>query len=375
MVIGSAMGMALQTGATNQDDEEEGEESNKSAANGLVGDSIVNFRTVQGFGYDEMIVDKYAELLGKDYNTAVCFNIKVGCTTGFSQFAMFGVFAGIFFFGGMVIEDNFPKVKAESVLTAMFAILFGASQMGNASAMGPDVGKAGEAAKRVFKIIDQDSKIDAIALDEKKELKEDVEMGVIEFRDVWFRYPTRPDEFVLRGLTLKIEAGETVALVGESGCGKSTFVNLMMRFYDPDYGQILLDGVDIKQYNLHALRKHVSLVMQEPVLFNYSILENILYGKLDALNSEVKAAVDLANASEFIEGGDLDNATDEVERGTAANLLAEVTEEENKKKIIAAIGEEKYNEEVSMLEVLKEREQRKGVFVAEANLIDTREDK
>ena len=85
-----------------------------------------------------------------------------------------------------------------------------------------------------------------------------------------------------------INPSESVALVGESGCGKSTFVNLMMRFYDPDFGEILLDGVNIKDYNLHELRKSVSLVMQEPIIFNYSILENMLYGKLDAKNSEIK---------------------------------------------------------------------------------------
>jgi len=78
--------------------------------------------------------------------------------------------------------------------------------------------------------------------------------GIIEFKDVWFRYPTRKEDFVLRGLNLKISPNEQVALVGESGCGKSTFVNLMMRFYDVDFGEILLDGVNIKDYNLHSLR-------------------------------------------------------------------------------------------------------------------------
>lgn len=104
---------------------------------------------------------------------------------------------------------------------------------------------------------------------------------------MWFRYPTRTEDFVLRGLNITVNPGESVALVGESGCGKSTFVNLMMRFYDVDHGEILLDGVNIKNINLHDLRKAVSLVMQEPIIFNYSVLENILYGKLDATNTEV----------------------------------------------------------------------------------------
>jgi len=85
--------------------------------------------------------------------------------------------------------------------------------------------------------------------------------GNIEFRNVWFRYPTRKTDFVLRGLNIKVDAGQSIALVGESGCGKSTFVNLLMRFYDVDHGEVLLDGENIKNINLHDLRNAISLVM------------------------------------------------------------------------------------------------------------------
>jgi ABC-type multidrug transport system fused ATPase/permease subunit len=104
---------------------------------------------------------------------------------------------------------------------------------------------------------------------------------------------------------LLINPGESVALVGESGCGKSTFVNLMMRFYDIDHGEILLDDVNIKDLNLHDLRKAISLVMQEPIIFNYSILENILYGSLDASNEKIYQAAELANVLEFVEKNDI----------------------------------------------------------------------
>ena len=96
---------------------------------------------------------------------------------------------------------------------------------------------------------------------------------------------TSTDDFVLKGLNLTINPNESVALVGESGCGKSTFVNMMMRFYDPNFGDIFLDDVNIKEINLHDLRKVVSLVMQEPSIFNYSIMENILNGNLTATNT------------------------------------------------------------------------------------------
>ena len=125
--------------------------------------------------------------------------------------------------------------------------------------------------------------------------------GDIEFDNVWFRYPTRKNEWVLKGLTMKINANETVALVGESGCGKSTIVALLLRFYDIDHGRILIDGKDIKSFNVNHLRRHMGLVMQEPTLFNYTFAENILYGQSNALNSEILEAAKAANALEFIE--------------------------------------------------------------------------
>ena len=207
-----------------------------------------------------------------------------------------------------MIENEYPELDADKVMTALFAIMFGASQAGNAAALGPDAGKASGAAKKIFRIIEQESKIDAIKMDEdgkKSDLDVSTLKGKIEFKDVWFRYPTRKEEFVLRGLNLVINPGESVALVGESGCGKSTFVNLMMRFYDPEYGTILLDDRDIKTYNLHELRTAISLVMQEPIVFNYTILENILYGKTDATNTEILEACQKANCLEFIEKSDM----------------------------------------------------------------------
>lgn len=130
---------------------------------------------------------------------------------------------------------------------------------------------------------------------------------------------------------MTIEPGDKVALVGESGCGKSTFINLLMRFYDVDFGEVLLDDVNIKEYNLHDLRKCISLVMQEPIIFNYSILENILYGKIDATNTEILESTNLANATEFIEG----NNAFKLDEG-ALSLQTEM--EKNKNMIVEMIG-------------------------------------
>lgn len=248
-----------------------------------------------------MVVDQFRKIVEPVSKASRGKALKAAAAFGFSQFIVYCIFAALFYFGGRIIEDSctevngIPKceISPEDVFIALFAIFFGASHVGTAMSMGPDIAKANAAATKIFKIIEQPSEINAVAMDSdsgKKRCAVDNIKGKIEFKNVWFRYPTRKDDFVLKGLNLTIMPNESVALVGESGCGKSTFVNMMMRFYDPDFGDILLDDVNIKDYNLHDLRKVVSLVMQEPSIFNYSILENVLYGKLDATNAEIMSA-------------------------------------------------------------------------------------
>lgn len=168
-----------------------------------------------------------------------------------------------------------------------------------------------------------------------------------------------------------INPGETVALVGESGCGKSTFVSLLMRFYDVDCGKILLDGIDIRDINLHDLRTCISLVMQEPIIFNYTIRENILYGSvnLDSKNSEILEASKVANALEFIEQNEFISSTDE----TANSLYQSMIDQ--KIPLIELMGQEKYNEELDILMKMKIQESQKGDFEAIEGEIDIRDEK
>jgi len=222
--------------------------------------------------------------------------------------------------------------------------------------MGPDIGKAMVAAKNVFRVIEFPSKINALEQNQKPEfVKADNIDGVIEFREVWFRYPSRKEDFVLRGLNIKINPNDSIALVGESGCGKSTFVNLLMRFYDVDFGEILIDGINIKKYNLHSLRQKISLVMQEPNIFNYSILENILYGKLDARNSDILHATELAACTDFIEKGALKGLDD-------TPMELQKIMEERKVEMVELIGQAKYDEELEVMKKLVEQEKNKGLF-------------
>ena len=168
------------------------------------------------------------------------------------------------------------------------------------------MGKATKAGFSIFTYIDVPSKINAVDIPEESvSINPETFKGAIELKNVWFRYPTRKNEWVFKGLNLKINPNESVAVVGESGSGKSTLVNLILRFYNPDHGEILIDGINAKNYNLKQLRGRMGLVMQEPTLFNYTIKENILYGNSFAKESEIREAAVVANAIEFIEGQSL----------------------------------------------------------------------
>jgi ATP-binding cassette subfamily B (MDR/TAP) protein 1 len=158
---------------------------------------------------------------------------------------------------------------------------------------------AGQAAGyKMFETIKRKPKIDAY--DARGETPDDIR-GDVELREVVFSYPNRPDENVFNGFSLSIASGTSVALVGESGSGKSTVVSLIERFYDPQAGEVLIDGVNLKDFQLRWIRHKIGLVSQEPVLFGSSIKENISYGKEGATNEEIRVVSELASASNFID--------------------------------------------------------------------------
>ena len=124
--------------------------------------------------------------------------------------------------------------------------------------------------------------------------------GEIELKDVYFRYPARPDVQIFSGFSLHIPMGTTAALVGQSGSEKSTVVSLLQRLYDPEAGEVLIDGVNLKKLSIRWMREKIGLVSQEPVLFAGTIKENIFYGKKDATNEEIRAAIVSTNSARFI---------------------------------------------------------------------------
>jgi ATP-binding cassette subfamily B (MDR/TAP) protein 1 len=125
--------------------------------------------------------------------------------------------------------------------------------------------------------------------------------GDIDLKDVYFSYPARPEQLIFDGFTLHVPSGTTMAIVGESGSGKSTVISLVERFYDPQAGEVLIDGINIKSLQLGWIRGKIGLVSQEPLLLMTSIKDNIAYGKEDATIEEIKRAAELANAANFID--------------------------------------------------------------------------
>ena len=160
------------------------------------------------------------------------------------------------------------------------SVTFSSLILGRLFAQVPDQSKSKEASITALNIINRKSKIDSMS---DQGIKPESVKGEIKFENVHFKYPTRPNK-VLKGLNLTINPNETTALVGQSGCGKSTTIQLLMRFYDIKKGKITLDGIDIKDLNIKWLRSQIGLVSQEPVLFNYSIKSNIMFGDISKNN-------------------------------------------------------------------------------------------
>lgn len=161
-----------------------------------------------------------------------------------------------------------------------------------------DLQRAAGATERLFELLDEEPQITAPAM--PRELPQPL-TGAVSFERVRFAYPAHPERPVLRDLDIAVEPGTTVALVGPSGAGKTSVFQLLMRFYDPDGGRVLLDGIDLRQLEPAALRARIGLVPQDPVIFSADAWHNLRYGRPEASDAEVRAAADAARASEYLD--------------------------------------------------------------------------
>ena len=307
--------------------------ANYGAAGAIAEEVLAAIRTVVAFGGQEREQEKYNKEVANARKNAFVRGSLTATTMGL----MFGVIYGMYGLGlwygiKLILDDrespeylncsekcfetysntSLPNYSPDhlteclsscfrfspgSVVVCVFGVLQGGMGMGQAGPYGEALGLAMASAAKVFKVIARKPAIDSSS---EEGLKPQTFEGDIKFKGVNFSYPSRKDIPVLKDFTLDIEKGKTVALVGASGCGKSTCVQLVQRLYDPNSGSVTLDGLDLKELNVGWLRRNIGVVGQEPVLFDCSIKENICYAKPDATEEEIVTACKEANAFDFI---------------------------------------------------------------------------
>ncbi|XP_048490538.1 ABC transporter B family member 9 isoform X2 [Beta vulgaris subsp. vulgaris] len=262
----------------------------------VVEQTVGAIRTVASFTGEKDAIKKYDNKILIAYKAAVKQGLASGLGLGSLIFIILSTYALAVWYGGrLIIEKNY---NGGQVLNVIMAMMTGGMSLGQTSPCLNAFAAGQAAAYKMFEAIHRKPKIDASSTEGM--VLEDIR-GDIELKDVYFRYPARPDVQIFAGFCLHITSGTTVALVGQSGSGKSTVVSLIERFYDPDSGEILIDGVNLKQLQLAWIRQKIGLVSQEPVLFTTTLKENIAYGKEDATDNEIRTAIELANAAKFID--------------------------------------------------------------------------
>ncbi|KAM7420780.1 hypothetical protein PAMA_015143 [Pampus argenteus] len=261
-------------------------------------EAIENIRTVASLTREPTFESLYQENLYGPFKNAQKKAHVYGFTFSFSQAMIYFAYAGCFRFGAWLIKEG--RVDVEGVFLVISAVLFGAMAVGEANSFTPNYAKAKISASHLMMLINRKPNIDNLS--EEGESPDTFD-GNVRFEGVKFNYPSRPDIPILRGLNLKVGKGETLALVGSSGCGKSTTIQLLERFYDPIEGRVMFDRKNTKQLNIHWLRSQIGIVSQEPVLFDCSLAENIAYGVNNRVvtQEEIQEAAKAANIHSFIE--------------------------------------------------------------------------
>ncbi|XP_076472534.1 ATP-dependent translocase ABCB1-like [Babylonia areolata] len=258
-------------------------------------ETIDNISTVQSLTREPHFYDKYCTQLRVPYKKNLRNAQVYALAYAFSSSLIYFSYAGCFRFGAYLYAQH--EMDPEEVYKVFMAMTLAGSTVGQTSSFLPDYSKGRLAAAYIFRMMRVVPSIDNFSTTGlRKELK-----GHIELQNVEFHYPTRPEIQVLKGISLQVGAGQTAALVGISGCGKSTIMALLQRHYDATGGALLIDGEDIRALNVGTLRSMLSVVSQEPVLFDCSVRENIVYGlQEDVAMADIIEACKTANIHEFL---------------------------------------------------------------------------
>ncbi|XP_040058489.2 bile salt export pump [Gasterosteus aculeatus] len=241
------------------------------AAGRVSSESLFNIRTIAGLAKEGSFVESYQQKLVLPYKSERKRANIYGLCFSFSQCVLFMAYAASFRYGGHLVSSE--GLQYMMVFRVITAVVTSGRALGRASSFTPDYAKAKIAAARLFRLLDRVPKISHTDGEKWDDFR-----GEIEFLNCNFTYPTRPDAQVLNGLVVSVKPGQTLAFVGNSGCGKSTSVQLLERFYDPTEGKVLIDGRPSHKVNVPFLRSQIGIVSQEPVLFDCSVAENIQYG-------------------------------------------------------------------------------------------------
>jgi ATP-binding cassette subfamily B protein len=261
-----------------------------------VEETLSGIRVVQAFGHEALDKARFAERVEDAFATAVLRVRNRAALTAVVIAFVFGAVTIVLWIGGRDVLSG--RITPGELSAFVFYAIVVAGSTGALSEVLGDLQRAAGAMDRLIGLLSTQAEIAAptnpVALPVPAE-------GRIAFEAVTFHYPSRPDQAALEALTFTVEPGETVALVGPSGAGKTTVFQLLLRFYDPSAGVVRLDGVPLLDADPAEVRARIGLVPQDAVIFSADVSENIRYGRPDASDAEVRAAADAAHAIEFIE--------------------------------------------------------------------------
>ena len=260
------------------------------------GETLNAITTVQAYTYEARETERFSGNAEAAFATAVRRIRARAWLTALVMLLVFGAVNAVMWIGGKAVFAG--EMSGGELSAFVFYAVIGASSVGALSEVWGDVQRAAGAAERLMALLATQPHIRAPAAPQQLPA---IPAGRLQFEHLRFHYPARPQTPALDGLNLDIAAGETVAIVGPSGAGKTTLFQLLLRFYDPDAGAIRFDGLDIAQLDPVALRRHIGLVAQEPAIFGASVAENIRYGRPEASDAEVQAAAEAAAAHGFIQ--------------------------------------------------------------------------